>query len=65
MPVLSKRVNDASRIIIDNSIMMLQIVASLSGDSRSIIYNHKMFKVQAFARPNVIKPLTIVIYEYL
>ncbi len=32
-------VNDASRIIIDDSIVMLQIVASLSDDSRGAIYD--------------------------
>jgi len=65
MPVLSMRVNDASRIIIDNSTVLLQIVTSLSDDSRSIIYNHKMFIVQAIAGPNVMKFFTAVIYEYL
>jgi hypothetical protein len=40
-------VNDVSRIIIDNSSAMLQIVASLTDDSRGLIYNYNMFKVQA------------------
>ncbi len=40
-------VNDASRIIIDNSRMILQIVASLTDDSRGVTYNHNMFIVQA------------------
>jgi hypothetical protein len=39
-------VNDASRIIIYDSRVMLQIVASLSGDSRGVIYDHNMFIVQ-------------------
>jgi hypothetical protein len=37
---------DAYRIIIDNSRVMLQIVASLTDDSKSIIYNRNML-VQA------------------
>ncbi len=40
-------VDNASRIIIDNSIMLLQIVASLTDDSKSIIYDLSMFIVQA------------------
>ncbi len=40
-------VNDASRIIIDDSGVMLQIVASLTNDSRGIIYDRNMFIVQA------------------
>jgi hypothetical protein len=32
-------VDNASRIIIDNSRMLLQIVASLTDDSKSIIYD--------------------------
>jgi hypothetical protein len=40
-------VNDASKIVIDNSRVMLQIVASLTDDSRGVIYNCNMFKVQA------------------
>jgi hypothetical protein len=35
-------VNDASRIIIDNSRMVFQIVASLTDNSRGIIYNCNM-----------------------
>ncbi len=31
--------NDASSIVIDNSKVMLQIVASLTDNSRGIIYN--------------------------
>jgi hypothetical protein len=41
------RGNDTSRIIIDDSRVMLQIVASLNDNSRSIINNQNMFKVQA------------------
>ena len=40
-------VNNASRIVIDKSIVMLQTVASLTDDSRGIVYNHNMFIVQA------------------
>jgi hypothetical protein len=39
-------VNDASRIVIDHCRVMLQIVASLTDSSTSIIYDH-MFIVQA------------------
>jgi len=38
-------VNDASRIVIDNSRVMLQIVASLMDDSRGVIYNLDTFIV--------------------
>jgi hypothetical protein len=41
------RVNDASRIIINASGMMIQIVALLTNDLRGIIYDHNMFIVQA------------------
>ncbi len=40
-------VNDASRIVINDSKVMLQIVASLTDDSRGIVYDHNMFIVQA------------------
>ncbi len=40
-------VNDSSSIVIDYSRVMLQIVASLTDNSRSIISEHNMFKVQA------------------
>ncbi len=43
--------NDASRIIIEGSRVMHQIVASLTDDSRGIIYNCNMFIVQATALP--------------
>ncbi len=36
-------VNDASKIIIHDSRMMLQFVASLTGDSRGVIYDCNMF----------------------
>ncbi len=39
-------VNDASMIIIDDSRVMLQIVASLINDYRGVIYDH-MFIIQA------------------
>jgi hypothetical protein len=40
-------VNDASRIVIDNSRVTLQIVASLTDNSRGIIYDRNLFIVQA------------------
>ncbi len=39
--------NDASRIVIDNSRMTLHIVVSLTDNSRGIIYYYNMFIVQA------------------
>jgi hypothetical protein len=44
------RVNDLSRIIMDNSRVMLQIVVSLTDNYRGVIYNHIMFIVQATER---------------
>ncbi len=41
------RKNDAFRIAIDNSKVTLQIVASLTDDTRGIIYDCNMFIVQA------------------
>ncbi len=35
-------VNDASRIGIDDSIVMLQILALLTDDSKGVIYDHNM-----------------------
>ncbi len=40
-------VKDASRIVIDDSRVTLQIVASLTDDSRGVIYDCNMFMVQA------------------
>ncbi len=40
-------VNDASRIIIDDSRVILHVVASHTGNCRGIIYNHNMFIVKA------------------
>ncbi len=40
-------VNDTSSTAIDDSRVTLQIVASLSEDSRGVIYNCNMFIVQA------------------
>jgi hypothetical protein len=40
-------VNDASRILMDNYTVMLQIVVSFTDDSRGVIYNRNMFIVQA------------------
>jgi hypothetical protein len=43
-------VNDASRTITDDSRVMLQIVASLSNNSRGVIYDRNMFIVQAIGQ---------------
>ncbi len=40
-------VNNDSRIVIEKSRVMLQIVVSLTDDSRGIIYSRNMFIVQA------------------
>jgi hypothetical protein len=40
-------VNDTPRIVIYDYIVMMQIVASLTVDSRGVIYNHNMPIVQA------------------
>ncbi len=40
-------VNKASRIVIDNSRVMLQIVASFTDNARGIIYYCNMFIAQA------------------
>ncbi len=42
-------VNDASRFGIEDSRVMLQIVALLTDDSRGIVYNNIMFIVQAIS----------------
>ncbi len=39
-------VNDASRIVIDDYRVTLQIVASLTDDSTGLIYDRNMFIVQ-------------------
>ncbi len=39
-------VNDASRIVIDNSRMMLQVAVSLTDNSRGVIYNSIVLIVQ-------------------
>jgi hypothetical protein len=38
---------DATRILIDNSRVMLQIVGSLTDSSGGVIYNRNMFIAQA------------------
>ncbi len=43
-------VNDASRIVIDNSRVTLQIVPSLTDDSKGIIYNDNMSTVHKTGR---------------
>ncbi len=40
-------VNDASRIVIDDSRVMLLIVASLSDNSKGVMYDCNKFIVQA------------------
>ncbi len=40
-------VNDASRIIIGNSRVTIRVVASLTDDSRGVIYDRNVFIVQA------------------
>jgi hypothetical protein len=40
-------VNNGSRVLIDTSRVMLQIVALLIDDSKGISYDHNMFIVQA------------------
>ncbi len=40
-------VNDAYKILIEDSRLTLQIMASLTDNSRGIIYDHNMFIVQA------------------
>jgi hypothetical protein len=40
-------IDDTSRIVIVNSTVMLQIVASLTDDSSCVIYDHKKYLVQA------------------
>ncbi len=63
-------VNDASRIKIDDSRVMLQIVSSLTANSRGVIYGLDMFVVQntgcevvittlQFFRPNKLERLSL------
>jgi hypothetical protein len=58
--------NDASRIIIDDSRVMLQIVESLIDDSRGVIYNCNMFivKVTAAAGSAEEKSLGIILVYF-
>ncbi len=44
---LQVRLNKVIGLYYKQIMIMLQIVASLSDDSREIIYDHNMFKVQA------------------
>jgi hypothetical protein len=55
---------DVSGILIDNSRVILQIVVSLTDNSRSIIYGCNMFIVQATS-VDLIKPFMSVIYKCL
>jgi hypothetical protein len=43
----SRSVNDAYRGVMDDSRVTLQIVASLTDDSRGVVYDRKMLIVQA------------------
>ena len=45
-------VNDANRIVIDNSRVNIQVVASLIEGYRGIIYEHNVFIVQTTV-PNI------------
>jgi hypothetical protein len=45
-------VNDVSRIIIDESRVTLQIVASLTDNSRGVTYDRNVFIVQATGAVN-------------
>ncbi len=47
-------VNDASMIVINNSRVMLQFVASLTDDLRSVIYDRNVFIVHATAARNAL-----------
>ncbi len=40
-------INDASRVVTDDSRVIIQIVASLTDESRGVIYKCNMFLVQA------------------
>ncbi len=53
-------VDYASQIVIDNSRLMLEIVASLTDDSRGVIYNHNMFIVQATGAETTNLCITII-----
>ncbi len=48
----SRSVNDASRGVMDDSRVMLQIMASLPDDSRGVVYDCKKFIVQATEMTN-------------
>jgi hypothetical protein len=47
-------VSDASTLAIDNSRVMLQFVASLTDDLRSVIYDRNVFIVHATAARNAL-----------
>jgi hypothetical protein len=54
-------VNDVSRIIIDDSKVMLQIVAPFTDNSRGVIYNCRIFIVQASSQqPMSKKPFRLM-----
>ncbi len=57
-------VNDTSMIVIDDSRVMLQIVALLTEDSIGVIYDHNMFIVQV-TKLKFKKSFTSVIYKCL
>ncbi len=54
-------VNDVPRAISDDSRVTLQIVASLTDDSRHVIYNRNMFIVYATGGCTIKHETTIII----
>jgi hypothetical protein len=58
-------VNDASRIVIDDSRVMLLIVGSLTDNFRGVIYDRNMFKVQATAAEELHVKSYLYIYIYI
>ncbi len=55
-------VNDAGRRVIDNSRVILQILASLIDDSRDISYIYEMFIAQVTGHRKTLMACTIKIY---
>jgi len=58
-------VNDTSMSLIEDSRVMLQIVATLTDDSRGVIYNRNMFIVQGSAlsgwQLQALSPIEIIV----
>jgi hypothetical protein len=66
MPVLKTSqmsVNNVSRILIYNSRAMLQIVASLTDNSRSIIYDCNVFIVKTLGEPDLAKKVFLTVFS--